>query len=223
MSKAKGPKVEVPEELAAELEEAGTGAPEEQRSGAGPDGDAEAATGPRDEGAAAAPAEGEEPEQTPPEEPPLEVQLEDTKDRYLRLAAEFENYKRRTLKERHDLYNYATENLIKELLPTVDNLERALEHARQTEEGGDVDKFLEGVELTYRSLMQVLEKSGVQVVEGQDAPFDPQVQEAIRQIPREGCVPGTVVEIYQRGYLLKDRLLRPALVAVSSRHEADSE
>jgi molecular chaperone GrpE len=71
--------------------------------------------------------------------------------------------------------------------------------------------------------MQVLEKSGVQVVEGQDAPFDPQVQEAIRQIPREGCAPGTVVEIYQRGYLLKDRLLRPALVAVSSRHEEESE
>jgi molecular chaperone GrpE len=215
MSKAKGPKVEVPEELAAELEETGPGAPEEQGIGAGPDGDAEAATGPQEEGAAAAPAEGEEPS--------LEVQLEDTKDRYLRLAAEFENYKRRTLKERQDLYNYATENLIKELLPTVDNLERALEHARQTEEGGDVDKFLEGVELTYRSLMQVLEKSGVQVVEGQDAPFDPQVQEAIRQIPREGCAPGTVVEIYQRGYLLKDRLLRPALVAVSSRLEEDSE
>jgi len=186
MSKPKGPKLELPEELAAEIGEAG----------------------------------GEE---ASAEEPTLESQLEETKDRHLRLAAEFENFKRRALKERQDLFNYANENLIKELLPTVDNLERALEHARQAGEGDDVAKFLEGVELTYRSLMQVLEKTGVKVVEGKNEPFDPQAQEAIRQVPSADHEPGTVVEIYQRGYLLKDRLLRPALVGVASPRESESE
>ncbi len=201
MSESKGPKVDLPDELAAELEQDGPGT--------SPEGAVDAPA-PPEEGAANA------------EELSLEAQLEQARDRHLRLAAEFDNFKRRALKERQDLFNYANENLVKELLSTVDNLERALEHARQSEQGDDVDKFLEGVELTYRSLMQVLEKAGVERVEGRDAPFDPQVQEAIRRVPTEGCEPGTVVEIYQPGYTLRDRLLRPALVAVSTRAGEES-
>ncbi len=211
MPKPKGPKVDLPDDLVAELEEDGSRT--EADSSDTPDGEAKES---------ASPEEGDASPQDA-EQPSSETQLEQARDRHLRLAAEFENFKRRTLKERQDLFNYANENLVKELLPTVDNLERALEHARQTEEGDDVDKFLEGVELTYRSLMQVLEKFGVQKVEGQDAPFDPQVQEAIRRVHTEGREPGTVVEIYQPGYTLKDRLLRPALVAVSSPPAEESE
>jgi len=218
MSKPKGPKLELPDDLVAELAEDTGAGTEGDRPGPELEAEAPASEGPDADDAVAPVEEGGD-----PEEPPLEAQLAEARDRHLRLAAEFENFKRRTLKERHDMYNYANENLIKELLPTVDNLERALEHAQQTGEGEDVDKFLEGVELTYRSLMQILEKFGVQVVEGKDAPFDPQVQEAIRQVPAEGREPGTVVEIYQRGYQLKNRLLRPALVAVSGGLGEESE
>lgn len=211
MSQPKGPKVDLPDELVAELHKDMTGSEGDTRASS--DEHAPAPAAPEEGATAAASAEERSPEE----------QLAEAQDRHLRLAAEFENFKRRALKERQDLFNYANENLVKELLSTVDNLERALEHARQTEEGDDIEKFLEGVELTYRSLMQVLEKAGVQKVEGRDKPFDPKVQEAIRRVPNKECEPGTVVEIYQPGYTLKDRLLRPALVAVSSGPGEESE
>jgi molecular chaperone GrpE len=195
MPKSKGPKIDLPEDLAAELEEAGGKEPEsaEQTSGK------------------SAPAEQETSE------------LDELKDRYLRLAADFENYKRRTLKEREDLYNYGNENLIKELLETVDNLERALGHARGSEERVDAKTLLEGVELTHRSLMRALEKFGVQLVEAEGERFDPHVHEAVRQVDSDEHPPGTVVDVHQQGYLLKDRLLRPALVGVSSRRRGESD
>ena len=120
------------------------------------------------------------------------------------------------LKERQDQANYANENLIKELLSTVDNLERALEHGRKDREGDEDREFLEGVELTHRSMLQALERFGVTVIEAEGKPFDPQFHEAIRQVPSDTHEPGTVVEVFQRGYQLKDRLLRPALVAVAA-------
>ena len=145
MSDSKGPKVSLPEELRVELERAPdkvveeTAAPAEGSAAkdAVPDSLAE-------EEEAGAASDGEAPEE-----------LDALNEKYLRLAAEFENFKRRALKERQDLYNYAHENLIKQLLPGVDNLERAVGHARQ-EEGGDAKSLLEGIELTYRSLLQAL-------------------------------------------------------------------
>jgi molecular chaperone GrpE len=193
MSESNGPKVDIPDELAAELE------------------DQSAAT-----------------EESHADASDVEKQLAELNDKYLRLAAEFDNYKRRTLKEHQDLFNYANENLIKELLATVDNLERALVHVRQQdeEEASEGENLGEGVELTYRSLFQALEKTGVQVVDPEGEKFDPKVHEALRQDPSAEHEPGTIIEVYQKGYLLKDRLLRPALVAVSgpaSDVEADSE
>jgi molecular chaperone GrpE len=199
MSKPKGPKIELPTDLAAELEE-------------------ETAPQPEPEGEPTAPAEVEEDSASAP--PP---ELDELKDRYLRLAADFENYKRRTLKERENLFNYGNEQLIKELLETVDNLERALAHPKGSEEGVDAKTLLEGVELTHRSLMRALEKFGVQAVEADGEQFDPQVHEAVRQVPTDEQPPGTVVAVYQKGYSLKDRLLRPALVGVSSAPESESE
>ncbi len=199
MSESDGPKVDIPEELAAELED--SQAEEPASDGAAP----EAEDRPGEAG-------GGEPES----------ELAELNDKYLRLAAEFDNFRRRTLKERQDLLNYATENMIKELLPTVDNLERALGHTGEQKEGSDSENLSEGVELTYRSLLQALEKSGVSVVETEGS-FDPKVHEALRQVPSEDHEPGTILEIYQKGYLLKDRLLRPALVAVAGPAEKESE
>jgi molecular chaperone GrpE len=110
---------------------------------------------------------------------------------------------------------------MKELLATIDNLERALGHARQ-EEDVDKENLLEGVELTFRSLMRTLEQSGVTVVEAEGQEFDPKVHEAIRQVPSDEHPPGTVVEVYQKGYVMKNRLLRPALVAVVGPDGGDS-
>jgi molecular chaperone GrpE len=202
MAKPKGPKIELPTDLAAELEE--ETAPQSESAPGEP-------TSPAEAGAEADSAE------------PPGSELDELKDRYLRLAADFENYKRRTLKERENLFNYGNEQLIKELLETVDNLERALTHPKGSEEGVDAKTLLEGVELTHRSLMRALEKSGVQAVEADGERFDPQVHEAVRQVPTEEHPTGTVVAVYQKGYFLKDRLLRPALVGVSSAPESEPE
>ncbi len=193
MSEPKGPKLDLPEDLVAELTaDAPAKEPEKE---------------PADESAEAAPAEGEAASEEQPDE------LAKWKDRHLRLAAEFENFKRRALKERQDMLNFGTEGLMKELLATIDNLDRALGHVSQ-EEDFDKENLLEGVQLTLRSLLQTLEKSGLKVVEAEGVPFDPAVHEAIRQVESDEHEPGTVVEVFQKGYLLKNRLLRPALVAV---------
>ena len=199
MAEAKGPKVAVPDELLAEFEENDSAK-------------ASAGEAPAEE---AASADAEEPasDEASEDAAAADGDLEAAQDKYLRLAAEFENFKRRSLKERQDLHNFANESLIKELLATVDNLERAVGHGRQEE--GDAKSLLEGVELTFRSLMQALEKSGLASVSAEGEPFDPQVHEAIRQVESEQPA-GTVVEVFQKGYLLKDRLLRAALVSVSS-------
>ena len=89
------------------------------------------------------------------------------KDKHLRLAAEYDNFRRRSLKERQDLHNYANENVFKELLPIVDNLERAVTHARREEQRPDSENLLQGIELTYRSLLQILTKHGVVEIEAQ--------------------------------------------------------
>jgi molecular chaperone GrpE len=191
MSDTKGPKVELPAELMAELADAGDTKPD-----ASVDASAAAASAPASESAPA-------------------TELAELKDKYLRLAAEFDNFRRRNLKERQDLHNYANESLVKELLPAVDNLERAVVHGRKEEQRADSENLLQGVELTYRSLVQILGRFGVVEIEAEGKPFDPQVHEAVRRVATSEHAPGTVVEVYQKGYLLKDRLLRPAMVAVA--------
>ncbi len=208
----KGPRVDVPEELLTEIDSAEAA----QKASGSDDESGELTTrldGPELAEAPEDPATADEAASAGAESEGAS-DVEELKSRYLRLAADFDNFKKRALKERQDLHNYATENLIKELLATVDNLERAVGHGRQEE--GDAKSLLEGVELTYRSLMQALEKLGVQAVEGVGQPFNPEVQEAIRQVPSDEHDIGVVIEVLQKGYLLKDRLMRAALVAVSS-------
>ena len=132
----------------------------------------------------------------------------------LRLHADFENLRRRTLREKEEAFRYGHENLVKDLLPTVDNLERAVDHVRQAE-GGDSEGLLEGVELVLRELEGVLARHGVQEIEAEGKPFDPSVHEAMAQAPDDSVPANTVIQVFQRGYQLREHLLRPARVIVS--------
>ena len=127
-----------------------------------------------------------------------------------RLAAEFENYKKRTAREQASLSTRATERLVKELLPIVDDLERALEAAEEHEEA----KLEEGVRLVHRQLASALEHEGLAVIET-DGKFDPHVHEALLSQPSEADE-GSVIEVLQKGYRLGDRVLRPARVVVAA-------
>jgi len=147
--------------------------------------------------------------------------LRGAEDRLLRLSADFDNFRRRNLREREESHRYGHENLVKDLLATVDNLERAVEHARRG--GGDFESMLQGVELVRRDLHGVLAKHGVTRIEAAGEPFDPTVHEAVAQ-QEDGSVPtNTVVQVFQPGYRLWDRLLRPARVVVSKAPGGGSE
>lgn len=141
-------------------------------------------------------------------------ELVEARDKYLRLAADFENNRRRSLKDREEASLYGHQNLVKELLPSVDNLQRAIDHARQGGEGSQ-EGLLEGVELVLRDMVAVLGRHGVSAIEAAGQPFDPTLHEAMAQV-EDGTVPGnTVVQVFQSGYQLRGRLLRPARVVVS--------
>jgi len=133
-------------------------------------------------------------------------------DRFLRERAELENFKKRMQREKSEALRFASEPLIRELLPVVDNLERAVEHGT-----GDGESVLEGVRLVLKSFRDVLDRHGVKPIEAAGEPFDPSLHEAMAQVETTEHEPNRVVEQYHRGYLLHDRLLRPALVTVSSR------
>jgi molecular chaperone GrpE len=138
----------------------------------------------------------------------------EARDQLLRLQADFDNFRKRALKERNEVLHYGHQNLVKELLSVVDNLERAIGHARASG-GGDLGGFLQGVELVQRELLGALEKHGVGRVEALGQLFDPAVHEAMAQVPDAAAAPGTVLEVLQEGYRLRDRLLRPARVVVA--------
>jgi molecular chaperone GrpE len=135
-------------------------------------------------------------------------------DRLLRLQADFENFRKRTLKEKEEAFRYGHQNIVKDLLPTVDNLERAIEHARGSQTG-DLEGLLQGVELVLRELLGILEQHGLVVIEAEGQTFDPAVHEAMTQQIDESVPANTVMQVFQKGYRLRDRLLRPARVMVS--------
>ncbi len=137
-----------------------------------------------------------------------------SKDRAVRVAADLDNLRRRQLRERQETLQYGNENLVKELLGTVDNLERAVDHAKGSE-GKDLVALLQGVELAQRELSTVLAKHGVEVIEADGVAFDPNVHEAVAQMEEGSVPPGNVARVYQKGYRLRDRLLRPARVVVA--------
>jgi molecular chaperone GrpE len=141
-----------------------------------------------------------------------EIEAKNNYDRFLRQAAEFENYKKRTSRDRDDAVRFAKESVIRDLLPILDNLERALAHASG---GGDGKPLVEGVEMVLRSLVDTLAKHGVTQISAAGQPFDPAKHEAMAQVETDAHEPNSVVEELHKGYMLSERLLRPALVTVA--------
>jgi molecular chaperone GrpE len=142
----------------------------------------------------------------------LTKQRDDYYDRLLRKTAEFDNYRKRTDRERQQLAEAAAADLIKDLLPLVDDLERAL----KADAGGDATTGIRrGVELIYKQLLDTLRKRGVTPIEALGQDFDPHFHMAVTYEPAEGRREGEVVEEFTRGYMLGDRLLRPAMVKVA--------
>ena len=133
-------------------------------------------------------------------------------DSYLRSQAEMENMKKRFQKDKQDLIKYGNETLTKQLLPVADNLEKALDHSKDEK---SIEALREGVDLTLKGLMNVLEKAGVEVVEAVGASFDPNFHEAVSEQEDDRAAPGTVLKELQKGYLLNQRLVRPAMVIIN--------
>lgn len=133
-------------------------------------------------------------------------------DRFLRERADMENYRKRVNREKEELLNYGNKSLIEEVLPVIDNLERALAHASEDGFGA----LVEGIRMTHGMLLSALKKFGVTPLESAGATFDPAFHQAMAQVPTDDHAPNTVIEEYQKGYKLKERLLRPAMVTVST-------
>ncbi|MFD3269161.1 nucleotide exchange factor GrpE [Paenibacillus dendritiformis] len=140
------------------------------------------------------------------------AQAEELQQRLLRAQADFDNFRRRTVKEKEELAQYASSKLVTELLPVLDNFERALA-AAQT--GSEEQSFVKGVDMIFRQFTQVLEQEGVKAMNAVGEPFNPEFHQAIMQVESEEHEEGIVVEEVQKGYMLKDRVLRPAMVKVS--------
>jgi molecular chaperone GrpE len=149
-----------------------------------------------------------------------EKEAKENYDRYLRLSAEMENYKKRAEKEKGETYKFANENILKDLLPVLDNLERALDHGRET---GNLKALLDGVDLTYKSLWTVMEKYGITRVEALGEDFDPNHHEAVMVQEDAQKPPGQVISQLQIGYRLHNRLVRPAMVVVSKKPELNPD
>ncbi|HEY8676468.1 MAG TPA: nucleotide exchange factor GrpE [Candidatus Dormibacteraeota bacterium] len=138
--------------------------------------------------------------------------LAEPEERYLRLAADFENFRRRKNQEMVDRSRYASLDAATALLPVLDNLRRAVAHAAET---GTDDLFVSGLELVVREFETALEKLGVEPIEAEGQPFDPALHEAIGGEEREGVDVDTVIDEVQRGYRLRDRVIRPSLVRLA--------
>ena len=147
-------------------------------------------------------------------EPPHEKRIKELEDSLLRSKAEFINYRKRLEEEQSRLLKYCNEDLIKETLPILDNFERAIK-MDDTNLDDEVSKFLSGFKMIYCNLVNILKSYGVIEIDGNNKPFDPTYHEAIMTEKRDGVEPGMVLEVLQKGYILKDRVIRPAMVKVS--------
>jgi len=149
----------------------------------------------------------------------LKRQLEERQDRLMRALAETDNVRRRAQRDREDYVKYATEALLRDIIPVIDNLDRALNAARAAGESGTV---VSGVELIQRELLRVLEKAGLSRYSAVGERFDPTRHEAIARVVSTDRPPDTVVQETAAGYLLNGRVLRPAMVAVAGAPDEDA-
>lgn len=139
--------------------------------------------------------------------------FEELNDRYLRLAADFDNYRKRISKEKADLISYGNEELIRSLLSVLDNLERGIEHSQADR---DTNPIIEGLRLVHKQFLDCLEKFGVKTIKvDKGDEFDPNLHQAVERVESNEVQPGLILSEMLKGYMLKDRLLRPSLVTVS--------
>lgn len=143
----------------------------------------------------------------------LAEELKQSEDKYLRLYAEFENFKRRKNKEIETNNVYKSQKVITEILPSLDNLERALQVESDNEE---IKSLLKGVEMVYEGLLNVIKSEGVELIETENAQFDPNYHHAVMQDEDSEKESGAILDTFQKGYKLKDRVIRPAMVKVNS-------
>jgi molecular chaperone GrpE len=144
------------------------------------------------------------------------IRAQNMEDRFLRVNAEFENYKKRMIRESSDRLKYFNLDFIKELLPSLDNLERAISHAKS--ENNDVDSMIEGLEMVNKMTHEVFEKFGVSRVDTIGEVFDPNFHQAVGVVESDSVPENHIVEECLGGYLLHDRIIRPAMVRVSGKN-----
>jgi molecular chaperone GrpE len=149
----------------------------------------------------------------------LEKELKEVRDWATRVAADFENYKKRVERERQDQIRFSNERLLKEILPIVDNLQRALDAAARS---GEAPSISAGVELVIAETQKILRRAGVEPIAALNQPFDPAIHEALQRVETEAVEAGCVVNEVQPGYTLNGRVLRPALVTVAMPPEVTS-
>lgn len=142
----------------------------------------------------------------------VEGQLEVAENRYLRLQADFDNFRRRTRLDAEASEKYRAQNLITDLLPVLDNFERAL---AMTAENEQTKSLQQGMEMVYKSLLEAIKKEGVQPIESVGQEFDPHLHQAVMQVEDANFGPNVVVDEFQKGYMLKDRVIRPSMVKVN--------
>ena len=168
-------------------------------------------------------AEGETAEEAEKEEASMEDEAkkaeeeakkaeEAESERYMRLMAEFQNFKRRVAREKSDIHAYANEKIVGDLLPVLDNFERALDT-----EGGDLEAYAKGMQLIFEQLKKALENAGLEEIKAMDETFDPNVHNAVMTENLEDKEDGTVTNVLQKGYKLKDKVIRPSMVAVNKK------
>lgn len=141
------------------------------------------------------------------DESPLEKELTEAKDQLLRVTAEYANFRKRSEKEKQDAFVFAKSDTVRELLPVVDNLERAI-----SAENGDFDALKKGVEMTFENLMSILERLGVEVYGKPGDIFDPNLHNAVMHVDDESYENGEIVDVFQKGYKINDKIIRPAMV-----------
>lgn len=149
----------------------------------------------------------------------LEEELGQEKDRYLRLYAEFDNYKKRVARDKEELIKYGNESLLYELLPVIDNLEMAMKHSSNDTSAG----LAQGVEITLKEFLRVIDKFGLSPIDASGKMFDPSLHHAMTQVERDDIDENMVVDEFRKGYMLREKVLRPSLVAVSKKPVVSEE
>jgi molecular chaperone GrpE len=149
----------------------------------------------------------------------LTSEIREVNDKYMRLYAEFENYKRKVQKDKEELVKYANEKFIFELLPVIDSLEMALEHSKNEKNGG----IVQGVENTLKEFLRILNKFGLTPIEAMGKLFDPSVHHAMSVVERNDVEENSVVEVFRKGYMFRDKVIRAPLVGVSKKPSEGKE